>query len=191
MSRIRTQVRLGTDTAEVDVSTSLIDGIDLTDNDQVTAALALHHPELVGLVRAELRARGVDLERHTVEIVDARYTQDDSPASQSLVPGTPNDREHESEGWTTTDVQVHESTTYTVPVMHPVGAGAAEIAAVGYDDYCQALHPDALFAHTVGPDEVTVAGAPQDDDPVWPRWAAQRPDHQPDPERSAAAAEAT
>lgn len=198
MSRIRTQVRLGsdasTDTAEVDVSASILHGIDVTDDDQVTATLALNHPELVGLVRAELRARGVDLDPRTVEIVDARYVPHDAPASPSLVPDTANDRGN-AEGWTTTDVQVHESTTYTVPVVHPVGASAAEIAAVGYDDYCQALHPDAVFAHTAGPDEVTVAAIPQDsgqdNDGVWPRWAAQRPDHQPDPEPSPAPGEAT
>lgn len=192
MSRIRIQARLGADTVEVNVSASLVNGIDVTDDEQVTAALALHHPELLGLVRAELCARGVDLDRQTVEIIDARCLPHDQAAPLTLVPDTPTGPGlDEPEGWTTTDVQVHETTTYTVPIIHPVAASAAEIAAVGYDDYCQALHPDAAFAHTVGPDEVTVAGTAQNSDSPWPRWAAQRPGHPPVAESAPAAAEVT
>lgn len=172
MSRIRTQARLSSDadaeTVEIDVHASFAHGIDLDDEDMVTAALAVNHVMLLDLVRGQLIERGVDPKRHTVEILDARLVADDAPAPRAALSVVP-------EGWTVTDVEVLETTTYTVTVAHPVGATGAEIAAVGYDDYRQALHPEAQFIHVVGADEVTVAGESQESDPPWPSWAAHRP----------------
>lgn len=91
------------------------------------------------------------------------------------------------EGWTTTEVAITETTTYTVAVAHPPTATAAEIATVGYDVYRQALHPDTTFPHTVGPDEVAVAGESLDGESRWPGWAGERPD----PGRRDAAADVT
>lgn len=169
MSRIRTQIRLGAESVEIDVHASFAHGIDLADEDMVTAALAVNHHMLLDLVRAKLRERGVDPDRHTVEILDARLVGHDAPPprpSPSVV----------AEGWTVTDVEVREATTYTVTVAHPTGATRAEIAAVGYDDYCQALAPDAVFAHAVGADEVTVTGEVHDQDLPWPPWAGHCPE---------------
>lgn len=168
MSRIRTKVRLGTEIVELDVHASFAYGIDVTDPDMVTAALAANHPMLLDLVRAKLRERGVDPDRRTVEILDARHVPHDAPAPRPALSVVPED-------WTVSDVKIRETTTYTVTVAHPTGATSAEMAAVGYDDYCQALHPDVQFTHEVGADEITVAGELQDQDPPWPSWADHRP----------------
>lgn len=173
MSRIRTQVQLGAEVVEIDVHASFGHDIDLADEDMVTAALAVNHHMLLDLVRAALRERGVDPDQRTVEILDAHRVASDAPPPRPALSIVP-------EGWTATDVKIRETTTYTVTVAHPTGATSAEIAAVGYGDYCLELHPDSVFAHEVGADEITVVGGVQggdgqDEAPPWPSWADRRP----------------
>lgn len=174
MSRIRTQVKVGTEIVEIDVHASFAHGIDIDDETMVTAALALNHPMLLDLVRGELLERGVDAEqRRSVELLDARRISDDAPAPRPALSVVP-------EGWTLSTVEISETTTYRIPVAHPRGAAPGEVAAVGYDDYCQAMRPEFVFAHTIGPDEVSVAGhvhdpGPTDESTPWPSWAESRP----------------
>lgn len=174
MSRIRTQVKVGTEIVEIDVHASFAHGIDVNDETMVTAAVAVNHPMLLDLVRGELLERGVDAEqRRKVELLDARLIGDDAPAPRPALSVVP-------EGWTVTEVEISETTTYKVPVVHPRNVARGEVAAVGYDDYCQAMRPEFVFAHTIGPDEVSVAGevydpGPDDHGTTWPSWAQRRP----------------
>lgn len=168
MSRIRTQLRVGAEIVELDVHASFGHGIDPGDEDMVTAALAVNHHMLLDLAGAKLRERGVDPDQHTVEILDAGLVAHDAPPPRpalSLVP----------EGWTVSRVEVRETTTYTVSVAHPLSATRAEVAAVGYDDFSQELHPDIRFRHLVGADEIAVDGELQDGSLPWPSWAEHRP----------------
>ena len=80
------------------------------------------------------------------------------------------------EGWAVTTVEITETTTYRVHVAHPAGAARPEIAAVGYDDYSQELHPETVFDHELGVDEIAVGGQSQDGWD-WPAWADRRPTH--------------
>lgn len=174
MSRIRTQVKVGTEIVEIDVHASFAHGIDIDDETMVTAALAVNHPMLLDLVRGELLERGVDAEqRRKVELLDARRIDDGAPAPRPALSVVP-------EGWTLSTVEISETTTYRIPVVHPRGAAPGEVAAVGYDDYCQAMRPEFVFAHTIGPDEVSVAGhvhesTPTSESTPRPSWAARRP----------------
>lgn len=79
-------------------------------------------------------------------------------------------------GWEITTVEITETTTYRIPVAHPQGASARAIAAAGHDDYTQEEHPETVFDHQPGEDEVRVRGE-QQDSWGWPAWAARRPDH--------------
>lgn len=79
-------------------------------------------------------------------------------------------------GWEITTVEIFETTSYRIPVAHPSGASAQAIAVASYDDYAQQEHPETVFDHQPGEDEVTVRGQLQD---IWgwPAWADRRPDH--------------
>lgn len=80
------------------------------------------------------------------------------------------------EGWAITTVEITDTTTYRVVVAHPEGASAQAIAAAGYEDLRQEPHPETVFPHEVGEDEVSVDGQLQD---TWGHapWADRRPDH--------------